>query len=159
MPEGYDYTKCKREIYIHSAAPQSAGCFWNFPARTYRKQSSYLQTSIHATTLSQTLCLVWFFIMIPMAMTQGKLFKIFYNKFFLTWCIGAYLSFSVTPNVPVTYIALNISLPTSPGLVTISCNQCFSVNKWLSSGTKFSWWEKGMHDAALLTRLKFSTST
>jgi hypothetical protein len=87
-----------------------------------------------------------------------KLFKIFYNKFFLTWYIGAYLSFSVTPNVPVTYIALNISLPTSPGLVTISCNQCFSVNKWLSSGTKFGWWEKGMHNAALLTKLKFSSS-
>ena len=48
---------------------------------------------------------------------------------------GIYLTFKVTSDVPVTHVAANTdSTVPSPAVVTISCNQCFSVNKWLPSG-------------------------
>ena len=48
---------------------------------------------------------------------------------------GIYLTFKVTGDVPVTHVAANTDFTVpSPSVVTISCNQCFSVNKWLTSG-------------------------
>ena len=48
---------------------------------------------------------------------------------------GIYLTFKVTGDVPVTHVAANTdSTVPSPSVVTISCNQCFSVNKWITSG-------------------------
>lgn len=48
---------------------------------------------------------------------------------------GIYLTFKVTGDVPVTHVAANTdSTVPSPAVVTISCNQCFSVNKWITSG-------------------------
>lgn len=45
------------------------------------------------------------------------------------------MSFKVTGDVPVTHVAANTdSAVPSPAVVTISCNQCFSVNKWITSG-------------------------
>nr|XP_058950691.1 neurobeachin-like [Pocillopora verrucosa] len=45
-----------------------------------------------------------------------------------------YLTFKVTSDVPVTHVAANTdSTVPSPAVVTISCNQCFSVNKWFTS--------------------------
>lgn len=46
-----------------------------------------------------------------------------------------FLTFKVTPDVPVTHVAANTdSTVPSPAVVAISCNQCFSVNKWIASG-------------------------
>ena len=51
---------------------------------------------------------------------------------------GIYLTFKVTADVPVTHVAANTdSTVPSPAVVTISCNQCFSVNKWIMSGEEF----------------------
>ena len=51
--------------------------------------------------------------------------------------LGIYLTFKVTGDVPVTHVAANTDFTVpSPSVVTISCNQCFSVNKWLTSGTE-----------------------
>ena len=48
---------------------------------------------------------------------------------------GIYLTFKVTGDVPVTHVAANTdSTVPSPAVVTISCNQCFSLNKWITSG-------------------------
>jgi len=48
---------------------------------------------------------------------------------------GTYLTFKVTGDVPVTHVAANTdSTVPSPAVVTIRCNQCFSVNKWITSG-------------------------
>ncbi|XP_068720916.1 lipopolysaccharide-responsive and beige-like anchor protein [Montipora capricornis] len=48
---------------------------------------------------------------------------------------SVFLTFKVTPDVPVTHVAANTdSTVPSPAVVTISCNQCFSVNKWFLSG-------------------------
>lgn len=48
---------------------------------------------------------------------------------------GIYLTFKVTGDVPVTHVAANTdSTVPFPAVVTISCNQCFSVNKWITSG-------------------------
>ncbi|XP_048589684.1 neurobeachin-like isoform X3 [Nematostella vectensis] len=45
-----------------------------------------------------------------------------------------FLTFKVTENVPVTYVAAHTDQHiTTPAVVTISCNQCFSVNRWLAS--------------------------
>lgn len=45
------------------------------------------------------------------------------------------MTFKVTGDVPVTHVAANTdSTVPSPAVVTISCNQCFSVNKWFTSG-------------------------
>ena len=53
---------------------------------------------------------------------------------------GIYLTFKVTADVPVTHVAANTdSTVPSPAVVTISCNQCFSVNKWIMSGEEFCW--------------------
>ena len=48
---------------------------------------------------------------------------------FYLFYIGIYLTFKVTADVPVTHVAANTdSTVPSPAMVTISCNQCFSVS-------------------------------
>ena len=90
---------------------------------------------------------------------------------------GIYLTFKVTSDVPVTHVAANTdSTVPSPAVVTISCNQCFSVNKWFTSGkwkgsrkliipyclasqklnfslSSFNWPDNDTHCATRLTRL------
>ncbi|XP_028409384.1 neurobeachin-like [Dendronephthya gigantea] len=61
---------------------------------------------------------------------QPRLYRKIPEGFDYSKC--AYLEFSITPSIPVTQIALNISVPQFPGLVAISCNQCFSFNRWIS---------------------------
>jgi len=60
--------------------------------------------------------------------------SIFLLKFSFPYS-GIFLSFGVTPEVPVTHVsAYTGKRCTMPAIITISCNQVFSVNKWINFG-------------------------
>ena len=73
---------------------------------------------------------------------------------------GIYLTFKVTSDVPVTHVAANTdSTVPSPAVVTISCNQCFSVNKWFTSGKGWGSGKLIIPYCLASQKLKFSLSS